>query len=388
MNRRLIFPLAMIGAILATQAVMAIALWVPDAARIGYPESGQEIPRSQVITGSAWMAPDSEAVTAIEVSATPADGGPSLTVPAERFVAMDRGKPLFSLHWWSARMEFPTRGEWVLRAKATAADGRTVESGPKRVVVGEAPTRTFVPWSGLHVATIAVCLAAIAAFGVASFRGGEAFVRRAAPWYTALALGNEIAWQFYWFFSGSWSIHDNLYTHMCGIAVLLVPVAMAMEPGKARDRLSELLYFWGVGGAIQALIFPDIGAHGFPTYRFFTFFLSHTLIIAGSLSLATSRIAKITIGSFLRMLLISNLIMIPIWFWDRLISLAPPYSIANYFLLGYAWPPGSVVDLFAATFGPSPWYILGFELMGLGVFGLLWVPWAVGRRLTIRKSAS
>ncbi|GAB4481644.1 MAG: hypothetical protein OHK0031_03670 [Anaerolineales bacterium] len=31
----------------------------------------------------------------------------------------------------------------------------------------------------------------------------------------------------------------------------------------------ELLYFMGIGGALQALLTPDVGIYGFPHYRYF-----------------------------------------------------------------------------------------------------------------------
>jgi uncharacterized membrane protein YwaF len=73
--------------------------------------------------------------------------------------------------------------------------------------------------------------------------------------------------------------------------------------------------------------------------------------------------------------------MVPVYFIDQLIALVPPYAPANYFLLAFPPPMGSIVDLFAQVFGPAPWYVLGFEIMGIGVFGILWLPWAVARRV-------
>jgi uncharacterized membrane protein YwaF len=37
-------------------------------------------------------------------------------------------------------------------------------------------------------------------------------------------------------------------------------------------------------------------------------------------------------------------------------------------------PDGSIIDFFVEIFGPSPWYIIGLEIMGLVVFALLCVP--------------
>ncbi|MDP3179850.1 MAG: TIGR02206 family membrane protein, partial [Spirochaetaceae bacterium] len=184
-----------------------------------------------------------------------------------------------------------------------------------------------------------------------------------------------------------WSTATSLMLHRCGIAILLLPAVMMMRPSLFRDRLSEIVYFWGTGGAVQALIFPDVGAHGFPTFRFFAFFISHGLIIAGSFALVTSGRLRITIGSLGRHYLATNIILVPIFFIDRLLASVPPYAPGNYFLLGYPPPQGSIVDLFAQIFGPSPWYVIGFEIMGIGVFGILWLPWALARLRAAKRPA-
>lgn len=394
MNKRMILPLAMGAAVLVLQAIFIVTLWKPDGIRINYPAANSSSGASFTATGSVWMAPGQEAVDRIELTArrpgdvsagaVPAD---EVTVAATRLVVFDRGTPLYSLHLWQAPIELPEHGAWELQAKAWAKDGRSIVSNPRVFTVADVSSRFFQAWDRVHVITFVVCMAVIAGMGIAAARGGESFMRRFAPVYTVVLLTNELAWHLYYFMAESWSIQDNLMLHMCGVAVLLIPVAMAMEPGRARDRLSAFLYFWGIGGAIQALVFPDIGANGFPTYRFFAFFISHALIIGGSLTLAASGRARITIGELARMWVVTNLVMVPMFFIDKYMVLVPPYAPSNYFLLGYPPVMGSVVDLFAAWFGPSPWYIIGFELMGIPVFGLLWLPWAVGRKLAARRAA-
>lgn len=55
--------------------------------------------------------------------------------------------------------------------------------------------------------------------------------------------------------------------------------------------------------------------------------------------------------------------------------------VLAHFLMGYPPTMGSVIDVFADAFGPSPRYVLGIELMGVFVFGALWAPWAIARRI-------
>ena len=96
-----------------------------------------------------------------------------------------------------------------------------------------------------------------------------------------------------------------------------------------------------------------------------------TMAIAGRVT--------ITLRSFLRALVFTNIVLIPMYGIDQLIGLIPPYDPGNYFVLGYPPPTGSIVDVFADIFGPSPRYVAGLELMGLAVFLVLYVPWPLAR---------
>jgi hypothetical integral membrane protein (TIGR02206 family) len=196
---------------------------------------------------------------------------------------------------------------------------------------------------------------------------------------------NELAYQLYWFLVGGWSAATALMLQMCGLSILLLPVMLFSENPRIRQLLFDLLYFWGIGGALQALIAPDIGSSGFPAYRYFSFFISHGLIIASTVVMAMAGGLRITIRSFLRALVVTNLLLVPAYGIDQLLRLIPPYDPGNYFVLGYPPPTGSIVDLFAEIFGPSPRYVVGLELMGLAVFGILYLPWPIARLARRRR---
>jgi uncharacterized membrane protein YwaF len=116
-----------------------------------------------------------------------------------------------------------------------------------------------------------------------------------------------------------------------------------------------------------------------------SFFLSHGLIVASTVVMAMAGGLRITVRSFLRALVVTNILLIPVYGIDQLLRLIPPYDPGNYFVLGYPPPTGSVVDLFAEIFGPSPRYVVGLELMGLAVFGLLYLPWPIARLARRRR---
>ena len=211
-------------------------------------------------------------------------------------------------------------------------------------------------------------------------KGGVAWLEKAAP-FIALAMWlNELAYQSYWMAVGGWSQSVSLMIQMCGLSIVFLPVCLFMKDGPRRTWLADVLYFWGIAGAAQAILTPDIGASGFPSYRYFSFFISHGLIIAAVVALFASGAARITKRSLARCLIVSNLVLIPDYAIDRLLALIPPYIPGNYFALGYPPPTGSPIDLMVSIFGPSPRYIVGLELMGIVVFLVLWLPWAIADR--------
>jgi uncharacterized membrane protein YwaF len=88
---------------------------------------------------------------------------------------------------------------------------------------------------------------------------------------------------------------------------------------------------------------------------------------------------RITIRSLGRALAVTTALLVPVYGVDRLLQLIPPYDQGGYFVLAYPPPTGSVVDVFAEVFGPSPRYVVGLVLMGIAVFGVLYLPWPLSR---------
>src|SRR6266576_5278473 len=69
---------------------------------------------------------------------------------------------------------------------------------------------------------------------------------------------------------------DMLPMQMCDWGMVVVIVAM----WSGSERWFEVAYFWGIGGTLQAVLTPNL-AFGFPDFRFFCFFVSHSSIIVG-----------------------------------------------------------------------------------------------------------
>lgn len=85
----------------------------------------------------------------------------------------------------------------------------------------------------------------------------------------------EISLHIWRLWSGTWSAGSTLPFHLCGLMVVLCPLMLVTRSYK----LYELIYLIGMAGATQAILTPDLGAFGFPHYRYYQFFTSHGLIV-------------------------------------------------------------------------------------------------------------
>ena len=154
---------------------------------------------------------------------------------------------------------------------------------------------------------------------------------------------------------------EHLPLHLCGMTVTLGAFMLWTRS----YRLYEVLYYWGTGGALVALITPDV-VQAFPHPVFLLFFLSH------GLGFMASMFATLVMGFRPRPR--SLLIVMPVTAAYALLMV--PVNIllgSNYlFLLAKPAQP-SPLD----WFGPWPSYLPGLVGMVACALLLLYVPFAV-----------
>jgi hypothetical integral membrane protein (TIGR02206 family) len=383
-SRRIIVATGL-SLILGTQAVFIALLSTPDGARVKSPDGTLPLDRSFVAAGDAWMR---EGIARIVVNAAPLDGqdGAVVSFDAARDAVRYRGRVQFLLSTWSVRVQLPSDGRWELWAEVEGVLGAKARAVSRVLDIrAGSPVREFRSGTPEHLIPLVVIVAASIGLALIARRTGS--FDRFALVMTLCMWANELLYQL-WFFSCArgWAAPAALMLQMCGLSILLIPVMLFSETPRVRQRLFDILYFWGIGGAIQALIAPDIGTSGFPSLRYVSFFVSHGLIIACTALMAAAGDVRLTFRSLVRALVVTNLLLLPVYGIDQALRLIPPYDAGNYFVLGYPPPTGSVVDLFVEIFGPSPRYVVGLELMGIAIFLLLYLPWPIARRLASKRA--
>ena len=188
-------------------------------------------------------------------------------------------------------------------------------------------------------------------------------MKAAIRWLLALILlGNEIAWHYWSYVVGRWTIQSMLPLHLCS---LLVWTGAFMLLTKSY-RIYEFMYFMGIGGAIQALATPDLGIYGFPHFRFFQTFISHGLILTSAIYMTVVEGLRPTWKSMLRVAIWMNIYVVIVYFINTAIG-------SNYLMLMGKPTTPSLLDLLP----PWPVYILYMEIIGVITMLLLYLPFAI-----------
>lgn len=173
---------------------------------------------------------------------------------------------------------------------------------------------------------------------------------------------NEVAWHYWNYSNGLWTVQTMLPLHMCSLLVW----AGAWMLVTKNQRIYEFMYFMGIAGALQALATPDLGIYGFPHFRFFQTFISHGLIITSAIYMTVVEGFRPTWKSIGRVFVWVNLYALVIFFVNV-------YLGSNYLMINHKPELPSLLDLLP----PWPIYILYMELIGIISILVLYLPFAI-----------
>lgn len=219
----------------------------------------------------------------------------------------------------------------------------------------------FVLFGSSHLIALA-CIAALNLFLV-QFRSADDKTKHNIRWTMALVLwGNEIAWHVWNASVGRWTIQTMLPLQVCSILVWLGALMLVTKS----YPIYAFMYFIGIGGALQALLTPDLGIYGFPHFRFFQTFISHGLIVTSAIYMTVVEGFRPTWKSFIRVAVLLNVYMVIVFFINTAIG-------SNYLMINGKPATTSILDLLP----PWPVYIIYMEVLGVITFLLLYIPFII-----------
>ena len=221
----------------------------------------------------------------------------------------------------------------------------------------------FVLFGPVHLASLAVVLLFNLSFILVRRSSSPGLRRGLRLGMAAWLVLNELAWHVWNWAVGYWNVQTMLPLQLCNVFVFLSAVMLF-----TRSRtIYEYAYFLGIGGAIQPLITPDAGMYGFPHFRFIQPVISHGLIISAAVYLTVVEGFRPTWKSMAHAVLAGNLYLLLI------AVVVNPVLGSNYLMTAYKPDVTSLLTLLA----PWPWYILEYEAVGLVIFLILYLPFAV-----------
>ncbi len=177
-----------------------------------------------------------------------------------------------------------------------------------------------------------------------------------------LALGlwvNESAWHIWKAAIGEWTLQEMLPLHLCSVLIWLAGFMLIFKI----YSIYEFVYFLGIGGALQAVLTPEVGIYGFPHFRYIQTFISHGLLISAGIYMTTVIGFRPTWKSILRIFVIMNIYMLIIYFVNSTLG-------SNYLMINHKPPMATIMDALPAW----PWYIPWLEVIGMVTVLLLYIP--------------
>ncbi|WP_410771679.1 TIGR02206 family membrane protein [Fontibacillus sp. BL9] len=172
-----------------------------------------------------------------------------------------------------------------------------------------------------------------------------------------ILLVSEVGLNAWYWAQGVWNVRHTLPFELCSITLLL---SIIMLWNRSRG-LYEVLFFAGIGGALQAILTPNL-AYGFPHFRFFQFFIAHLAIILASLYMTWIERYRPTWKSIGKTMLFLNGLALAIGLLNYAIG-------ANYMFLLHKPDTPSILDML----GPYPYYLLAEEGIALLLFIMMYV---------------
>ena len=161
---------------------------------------------------------------------------------------------------------------------------------------------------------------------------------------------------------GAVSWQQILPLQLCDWGMVVVIVAML----SGNQRWFEVAYFWGIGGTLQAVLTPNL-PYGFPDFRFFSFFISHSGNIAGVVFLMLVHKYRPYPMAIVRVFLWTELYFV-------ITVMADAYTGYNY---GFLLHKPEAFSLLSFLSDWRPLYLIQMHGLALVFFIVLYLPFAI-----------
>ncbi|MFS0552925.1 TIGR02206 family membrane protein [Brevibacillus sp. 179-C9.3 HS] len=181
-----------------------------------------------------------------------------------------------------------------------------------------------------------------------------------------ILLLSEVCYQLWHVYTESWTAAYTLPLQLCSVTLLLSAIMLMTRS----YGLYEITFFAGIGGAMQALLTPEL-FYPFPHFRFVHFFVAHAGIVLACLYMTWVEGYRPTVRSIWKTMGFLNLLLFIALFVNNATG-------GNYLFVSRKPDNPSLIDFL----GPYPWYIVSLEVVALALFFLLYMPFIRGQQQT------
>ncbi len=168
---------------------------------------------------------------------------------------------------------------------------------------------------------------------------------------------------------GAWWLSTSLPLHLCGASIILCIILLISKSYK----VYEIAYFWGLIGATQALLTPDL-ALGFPDIRYIQFFVAHGAIITTIVYMTAVYNFRPFLKSIPKVIIITNLYLI-------FVAIINILTEGNYMYLSRKPIGASLLDFM----GNWPWYLISLQFVGIISFLIYYLPFLIKDKRSKKK---
>jgi len=169
--------------------------------------------------------------------------------------------------------------------------------------------------------------------------------------------------------TNEWKIEHGLPLQLCDFSIFLCIILLIRKS----FSIFEIVYFTGVGGALVAILSPELWL-GFPHFRFYHFFLSHAAILFANFYMIWIYQFRPNLKSILKVFFFINGFGVFVFFINSMID-------ANYMFISKP----TYNNTFLNHLGPYPYYLISLEGIMIIICFILYIPFRIRDYLTPLK---
>ena len=220
-------------------------------------------------------------------------------------------------------------------------------------------TEPFRLFSGPHLAVLSLVTAASIVIYLGRNRFKTGHINRNVSISMAFVLMIMILSLHIWeILNGAWTLQHSLPLHLCSVSQIMCIIMLITR----EYVIYEITYFWGLGGATQALLTPDL-VFPFPHLVFFLFMGAHAVIVTACLWMTFVEEYRPGVKSLFKALGALNIYALFVAVINIILG-------SNYLYICQKPVSASILDYFGAW----PWYLPILEAAAFTVFFLCYLP--------------